>query len=88
MKVTYTIRVRSGVSVRVPLGTGEVAIGAAIVSWKVEEAGLLEAVEFSFAGVEMRYAENGAILSTYQEVEAEAYRLVNFVADRLFLRLF
>jgi hypothetical protein len=52
----------------------------------VTGGGHLEAVTLEFAGAEMRYNENGAILPTYPELEEEAYRVANFVADRLFVQ--
>lgn len=86
MKVTYTIRVLPSVAVPVPPGTLGLTIATATVSWEVTEGGYLEAVVIAFSGAEMRYNEKGSILPTYPELEEDAYRVANFVADRIFVQ--
>lgn len=86
MKVTYTIRVRPNVALPIPPGTVGVTVGVATIAWQVTEGGHLEALVLTFAGAEVRYNENGAILPTYPELEEEAYRVSSFVADRLFVQ--
>lgn len=86
MKVVYTIRVRPGVAVPVPFGTSGLAIGTTAVNWKVTEGGHLEAVILEFTGVDIRYNDNGTIMSTYPELEEEAYGVANFVANQLYLQ--
>lgn len=86
MKVVYTIRVRPGVAVPVPFGTSGLAIGTTAVNWKVTEGGHLEAVILEFTGVDIRYNDNGTIMSTYPELEEEAYGVANFVANQPYLQ--
>jgi hypothetical protein len=86
MKVVYTIPVRHGVAVPVPPGAAGLAIGSATVTWKVTDGGHLAALVVEFVGAELRYNENGAILPTYPELEEAAYRIVNYVANRIFVQ--
>lgn len=86
MKVVYTIRVRPGVAVPVPLGTACLTIGTTAVNWKVTEGGHLEAVILELTGAEIRYNDNGAIMPTYPELEEEVYRVTNFVANQLLIQ--
>lgn len=84
MKVVYTIPVRSGVAVPAPPSTPGLTVGATAVSWKSTDAGHLEAVILEFSGADIRYNENGAILPTYPELEEQAYRIANYLANRLY----
>ena len=61
-------------------------VGTTPVSWKVTEGNHLEAVIFEFTGCDIRYSETGAILPTYPELEKKAYRVANYLADRIFVQ--
>lgn len=86
MKVVYTIPVHSGVAIPVPPSTPSLTVSSTAVSWKTTEGGHLEAVVLEFTGAEIRYNENGAIMPTYPELEEKAYRVANYVANRLYIQ--
>lgn len=86
MKVAYTIRVRPGVALPVLHGTMGLMVGTTAVNWKLTEGGHLEAIVLEFTGAEIRYNDNGAILPTYPELEEEAYRMANYLANRVFVQ--
>lgn len=83
MRVVYTIPVRPSVAVPVPASATGIALGGTAISWKVTEGGHLAALLLEFTGAEVRYNENGAILPTYPELEEAAYRVMNYVANRI-----
>lgn len=86
MKIEYTIPVRPGVAVPVPGGTPEITIGSMQVRWKESPGGHLEAVILEMTGADIRYNANGAIMPVYPELEEEAYRVANFMANKMFVQ--
>jgi hypothetical protein len=86
MRIEYTIPVRSEVAVPVPPGTTGGVLDGVAFNWRVSEGGHLVALVIEFTGAEIRYNENGAILPTYREIEEAAYRITNYLANRIFVQ--
>jgi hypothetical protein len=86
VKIVYTLPVRQGVAVPVPPGTAGGVLDGVAFSWQLSEGVHLSALVLQFTGAQVRYNENGAIVPTYPEVEETAYRIANYLSNRVFVQ--
>ena len=86
MKVVYTIPVRSGAVVQVPVRTADLPLGTTACKWNISEESHLEAVGLEFTGATIRYDDKGCISPKYPELEEEAYRVANYLANRVYIQ--
>jgi hypothetical protein len=86
MKIVYTIPVRPGVSVPVPPGAAGGVLDGVAFRWELSAGGHLSALVLEFTGADIRYNANGAIQPTYPEIEEAAYRIANYLTNRIFVQ--
>lgn len=92
MKAVYRLPVRQGIVIPVPDGTPPISFfdtdsfGDTKVSWKADSKGHLEFVELNIFGAQIQHAPNGAILSSYPELEEFAFRVIAYVANSILIQ--
>jgi hypothetical protein len=84
MKAVYKLKVRSGVAVPVPSDAPELVLGLQRVQWEADAAGHLSAVALEFSGEKIRFNGRCVVMSTHTELENKAYRLANYIANRIY----
>jgi hypothetical protein len=84
MKAVYRVEATTPIPVSVP--PVPVNAGGVPVEWEVEEAHVI-AMRFTVAGAQLqRDPTSGAILTATPELEAEAFRIVTYVANSIFIQ--
>lgn len=86
MKATYTLEVRSGVVLPVPLGTPPLKINGVLVEWRLNEEDNLVAAVMQFQRVRMGFTDEGRIDPAPAELQRNAYLLAIYVANRIYLQ--
>ena len=86
MKVVYTLSVRSGLAVPIAPGTPGLIVGKAAVGWKTDKEDNLEAIVLEFSGVDLSYTQEGSIVPAPAQLQEEAYRVANYIANRLYVQ--
>ena len=86
MKVVYTLPVRNQVEIPVTSEIPSLPLGNVCIKWKTDDAGNLKAVAVEFNGVGVTYTSEGRIDPAPVQVQEQAYRIANFIANCIYMQ--